>query len=412
MSGTGKSWTYLLVAVILSSTLGDVPIIQTSPSDYHGLDEAVASVRVAHQTSRLREADDARWHFVQLSDLSDILYQSCALLALPPYVARARTLLAELSRVFRNDAQVLLGQLANIENSSQVLWRPGTTFRSRDLLAFYPKETVDRTCLLVPKKQKFLAELYVGPLELETLVQFINEKCGTFRTASGSLNPAGLFHRHIQQNLFRLAKPVGRCRRIRMPERSEFFQEYLLRSRPVIIENAIAGWPAMQKWTMEYFHEEIGSKEVHLKLTPDGVFEGVEAASLWSGYHDDWIPEAVKSQLEFPDLVVVRPATTEMKFSSFLDLISSGNRTYSAYLEYSSIFQYMPQLVADVAELPMVQGRLELRHLNMWLSDGNTIGKLHFDPYDNLLCQVRTCCYLWVRAGPSHCQCWHAFSCM
>ena len=27
----------------------------------------------------------------------------------------------------------------------------------------------------------------------------------------------------------------------------------------------------------------------------------------------------------------------------------------------------------------------------MWLSDGHTLGKLHFDPFDNLLCQVSTC---------------------
>ena len=173
-----------------------------------------------------------------------------------------------------------------------------------------------------------------------------------------------------------------------MPQRHAFFQEYLLRSRPVVIENAISNWPAIRKWTTNYFYKKYGSQEVHIKLTPNGNFEGVESGKLWGDYKENWIPERVKSQLLFPDLVVVRPATTEMRFSDFLDLILSANRTYSAYLEYSSIPYYMPELEEDIVEMPFVKGLLKRKHLNMWLSDGNTLGKLHFDPYDNFLCQV------------------------
>ncbi len=375
MTMVGRFWPFLLAAVLLSATRGDIPSSK---------DPSVYDVISGQDTTRY----SPNLHFVQPSDLSNILYSSCALLAVPPYDIDVQTLLAKFGRIFQNDEQVLIGQFINIENSSQLLWKVVTTSHDRSLLAFYAKERRDRTCLLTPKKKQFFAELYVGRLQLEALVQFINEKCGVFRTAGGNLNSAGLFHQHIRKNLYQPAKPVDRCKRIRMPEKSEFLREYLLRSRPVVIENAVDEWPAMQKWTMEFLHKELGSKEVHLKLTPDGVFEGVENAALWSENHEDWIPEAVRSQLEYPDLVVVRPATAEMKFSSFLDFISSGNRTYSAYLEYSSITQYMPMLVADIAELQCVAGDLDLRHLNMWLSDGNTLGKLHFDPYDNFLCQV------------------------
>lgn len=31
---------------------------------------------------------------------------------------------------------------------------------------------------------------------------------------------------------------------------------------------------------------------------------------------------------------------------------------------------------------------LKRRHLNIWLSNGNTLGKLHYDPFDNFLCQI------------------------
>ena len=326
--------------------------------------------------------------YVKTTDLSGILQNSCALLGIAPQDPAIQSLLAELCRVFYNDAHVFIGQLAG--DNSEILWKPSHGDASTDTpeLAFYSQEPVDRTCLLLPQKTVFHAELYRGRMIVETLVQFLNEKCGTFRTSSGALTAPGLFHQHIMNNLYKPEKTVGECRRIKMPQRHTFVQDYLLRSRPVVIENAIENWPAMKKWSTEFLHREFGSKEIHIKLTPDGNFEGAESASLWADYHEEWIPEMVKSRLSFPDLVVVRPATSEMKFSDFLELITSGNSSYSAYLEYSSIPYHMPKLEDDILELPFVENLLERRHLNIWLSDGNTLGKLHFDPYDNFLCQV------------------------
>ena len=109
--------------------------------------------------------------------------------------------------------------------------------------------------------------------------------------------------------------------------------------------------------------------------------ECVENANLWDNHRKDWMPEKVASQLAHPDLVVVRPATTEMQFCKFLDYIVSESSSYSAYLEYSSIPGYLPQLGKDISELPFIAGLLKRRHLNIWLINGNTLGKLNFDPY-------------------------------
>lgn len=327
-------------------------------------------------------------HHVQLSDLSGILQESCALLGIPPSDSDAQSLLTELSEIFQNDPHVFIGQLM-LRNVSEINWRFDLGNSDTPRLVFYPQELRDRACLLMPPKTVFHAEPYTGRMIIQTLIQFINEKCGAFRTEIGTLTSTGLFHQHIMENLYQPKNLAGHCKRIKMPQKYEFFPEYLFRSRPVIIENAIKDWPAVKKWRTEYLRKEFGNQEIHIKLTPDGNFEGVEKATLWGDYHDDWIPEKVKTQLHFPDLVVVRPATTEMIFSDFLDFITSGNKTYSAYLEYSSIPYYMPKLEEDIFELPFVEGVLERRHLNMWLSDGNTLGKLHFDPYDNFLCQVR-----------------------
>ncbi|KAI8512742.1 hypothetical protein Bbelb_093810 [Branchiostoma belcheri] len=181
------------------------------------------------------------------------------------------------------------------------------------------------------------------------------------------------------------------CERIPVPTRAEFFHNYVKRSRPVIITGAMEQWNVFEKWSNDFLRERFGKEEVHIKLTPGGEYEGVEEASLWEDFGTFQIPHHVRDQLLFPDLVVVRPATLNLKFGKFLDLIEetarSEVRNISAYLEYSSIPQYMPSLEADIPGFPFVTPLLTRRHLNMWLSDGNTLGKLHFDPFDNLLCQ-------------------------
>ena len=362
-----------------------------------------------------------------LTSFGSVLEHGCALLAISPCKESLRLVLSELRTIFKNDEHVYIGVLVESENSStpaggfsaesdrktvngtsteyanssfveKIKWKSSFLKQVDEMkangdppvLAFYEREPKDRTCLLMPPKSQFLAEPYRGQLIIETLVQFLNERCGTFRTPKGSLTAAGMFHDHIMKHLYTPREAEEDCPRIKMPQMAYFFQEFLFRSRPVVIENAIRDWPAMTKWSTEYLRSLYSEKEIHIKLTEDGNFEGVENAEDWANYREDWIPKEVKSQLPFPDLVVVRPATSEMKFSDFLDFISTrNNSTYSAYLEYSSIPYYMPQLEEDIHELSFLKNHLERRHLNMWLSDGNTLGKLHFDPYDNFLCQVK-----------------------
>ena len=128
---------------------------------------------------------------------------------------------------------------------------------------------------------------------------------------------------------------------------------------------------------------------VRIAFAPYGEYEGCEKANNFEDFKHFNFPDVVKSQLPFPDLVVVRPAFLEMKFSSFMEILQSSNNSHiSAYLEYSSIPSLLPELEQDIREMPFVAGELKRRHLNIWLSNGNTLGKLHFDPFDNFLCQV------------------------
>lgn len=145
----------------------------------------------------------------------------------------------------------------------------------------------------------------------------------------------------------------------------------------------------MTKWTNKFLTERFGSKKVRVAFAPNGEYEGCEKASNFDNFKEFKFPEEVKSQLPFLDLVVVRPAFLEVPFSTFMEMLHSSNNTdISAYLEYSSIPSLLPELELDIREMPFIYGELKRRHLNIWLSNGNTLGKLHYDPFDNFLCQV------------------------
>ena len=322
---------------------------------------------------------------LNMEEVEALVTQKCVLLFIPPYNNDTTILFAQLQHIFSVSDKIIVDEL---EDNATISWRANeehVTFNGD--IALYTHVPKDRTCLITYRKPVYVADRYPGRLVVADVVNYVNEKCGTFVAANGGLTAAGLLEQYILHNMFDPTSELDQCKRIKMPSREEFFTDYLMRSKPVIIEDGLRSWPALSKWTNEFLNKEFGDDVVHIKLTPNGEFEGVENISVWEDYEKFIIPEEVKAQLQFPNLVVVRPATQELQFSEFLAIISSPSN-YSAYLEYSSIPEYMPQLEQDLYELPMVTDVLTRRHLNIWLSDGNTLGKLHFDPYDNILCQV------------------------
>ena len=68
------------------------------------------------------------------------------------------------------------------------------------------------------------------------------------------------------------------------PSENVFLKDYLSKSKPVVIRNAVKHWQAMTKWTNNFFRERFGTESVHVKLVPPvGIFEGVESKELWTG---------------------------------------------------------------------------------------------------------------------------------
>lgn len=173
------------------------------------------------------------------------------------------------------------------------------------------------------------------------------------------------------------------------------------------------------------------------QVSDSSDFEGPEDARRWKG-GSAALPDFVQEQLQSPELVLVRPATQDVPFAQFMDSLyaprcddpmcanappcpGTGNashsdvaatctaaadgtvgtcsgdgvdvhpccrcRTATFYIEYLSMVSYLAELYEDAGSLP-VSELLQGETRNFWFGDGKTVGKLHFDPFENLLFMV------------------------
>ncbi|KRZ14177.1 JmjC domain-containing protein 7 [Trichinella pseudospiralis] len=386
---------------------------------------------------------------LSLSDFSMLSHQICFVVIFdPPCDSSLFELAANLSQAWKHVPSIqfyrftLDDYMQNGGSDIIDIDPPLTLVENCGPAIVIPKMVKDRTCLMhsINKVEKRSAKIV--PNAGENVVDFINNMCGTFLTKNGDLSATGKRIEALKKNLHNVeSKKVtlhelnrqcaspdlkyffynGICRTVqencykdnlssecatkennffsleqceemdKLPNKQQFISEYLFRSKPVIFRKAVHHWPAFRKWTWDFLMQSYGDVTVHVKLSPTVEFEGVESQTLWNSANFT-IPTAIKQALDNPDLVTVRPAGVEMKFKDFLNLINettnAANKAF-AYLEYTSMRSYFAGLENDVNEMPFVKNTLNLNHLNIWMSDGSTLGKLHFDEYDNFLCQIR-----------------------
>ncbi|CDW52010.1 Cupin 8 domain containing protein [Trichuris trichiura] len=388
-------------------------------------------------TLLLSSFGSAELNLVTWKQLNDGLRNACHVVVLEPSCDSAATMvLNNLAKSWDHIKEVRFCRFPKEEmlDSSHVDLKANLKKSGCVPVVMMPKLREDRVCLLkpiLPKKPK--AYPWMDVSNIESFVNFINMMCGTFYNKSGQITSDGkLFSRHYN-SLYKLSDgpslltlseacrsrnlttffrgegcpvdqstgkapnenipEIPKCEELSvLPGNVDFEVEYLLSSKPVIFKKAATNWPAFQKWTNEFLRKSFGNKTVHVKLSPNGIFEGVEPVKDWNVAGDLLrIPAEVRRHLHHPELVLVRPASNETLFSDFLDFVSKKQRknSMSAYLEYTSIRGNFKSLEDDLSPLPFIAKTMKPSHVNIWLSNGNTLGKLHFDEYENFLCQLR-----------------------
>jgi len=194
---------------------------------------------------------------------------------------------------------------------------------------------------------------------------------------------------------------------VRIESKEVLMEKYMKKNTPCVITNFQEGFGGGREggreggggvWTHAGLSEMVGEEWVRVSLSATGRFDGPEEGGLWGeGGREEEVEE-----------VLVRPPQTTMRMDDFLSLLrlSQANPSLapnaSFYLEYLSLTQYLGPYLLPFLPLPPPaaaavaaageawrEGGLELLLTNLWVGKGGTTSPLHYDDYENILCQLK-----------------------
>lgn len=166
-------------------------------------------------------------------------------------------------------------------------------------------------------------------------------------------------------SLARESSQWGRIERRAGISSEEFFDRYYATNTPLVIEKRLAGWPAMERWTLDYLAERFGERQVEIQFdrTADPTYE------LNSDHHKKMMPLA-----------------------AFVNLIRKGpsNEYYMTANNFGHNQQQLAALYDDLGtldeflETPTPEKKLGM----LWLGPAGTLTQTHHDLTNNLMAQV------------------------
>ena len=151
---------------------------------------------------------------------------------------------------------------------------------------------------------------------------------------------------------------LGDVPRIERPPRSDFERQYLVQSRPAVVSGALDDWPALAKWSADWFAGRFGDRvvQVNVSSSPRFTFSG-------------------RSRRE----MTMRDAVARMR---------QGGGPEWFYMQLDDAGEALPGLEEDIAVptlVPLPHRSLEMK---LWLGGEGNISPLHFHRYHYLLTQV------------------------
>ena len=152
-------------------------------------------------------------------------------------------------------------------------------------------------------------------------------------------------------------EPASSIPRIAPPSTAAFESDFVRASRPVILHGAITDWPAMTKWSLEFFTQEFGDREVPVIREKDGSHYDAR-----SGLHYERI-----------------------RFGDYCDLIGEG-KPRDLYITVR-VHEVFPELFADIRQ-PAYTAAARWARSRFWLGGPGAKGPLHRDLPENLYAQI------------------------
>jgi hypothetical protein len=147
--------------------------------------------------------------------------------------------------------------------------------------------------------------------------------------------------------------------------REEFYDRYYAANTPVVVTDALLGWPALSRWSPSYFKERFGDVEVEITTGRDG----------------DPTPDA-----NFKDHL------TTARLGEFCERVTVAGATNDIYLIANNRVTKRAPLEPLFDDLRAPHDYLDERRdgdcVSLWFGPAGTITPLHHDTANVLLCQV------------------------
>jgi hypothetical protein len=139
--------------------------------------------------------------------------------------------------------------------------------------------------------------------------------------------------------------------RIHRPAKREFLRDYAATGTPALITGVLGDWPAMGKWTPEFFEKAGVGKTV---------------------------------RVEFGNVLQETPLHGQWELGRYLRHIRAESPEQAPYLAYFDIFKYFPELRKDV-DFSFWSGRINIPI--GWIGPAGSFTGLHYDIAPNLFAQ-------------------------
>ncbi|PEH84017.1 cupin-like domain-containing protein [Burkholderia gladioli] len=158
---------------------------------------------------------------------------------------------------------------------------------------------------------------------------------------------------------------------LHQPKVSDFRKHYLNKDRPVKIAAALGGWPAMQKWSLDYFEKNFGEETI-----------GVESFQPHERGPGNNSPQGYVKYLRFQ----------EMKLRELIAILRE-KPDHMYYMASHPFRKTFPNLRADLVQHPYIKGHIEHipgAHMDsyLWIGPAGTHTPTHTDPMPNFLTQI------------------------
>jgi hypothetical protein len=153
------------------------------------------------------------------------------------------------------------------------------------------------------------------------------------------------------------------CRRHKL-SRDDFLEDFYCANRPVLVTGMMDDWPALRKWSLDYFEQRFGGREVDVQYGRDA-----------SGSYE-------QDRERF---------RRKMVFSQFIDEVRSAVVTNDFYItanNNSANKAALPELWDDIVPIPEFLDEKSPHAGFFWFGPAGTITPFHHDLTNNLMAQV------------------------